>query len=89
LQGAVRVELLVELALPQSWSRAKQLAAIAGEIMPASRPDIDNFVKAALDAINTIIIADDAQIVELHARKRYGVAPKLLLSVIPHRRAQP
>jgi Holliday junction resolvase RusA-like endonuclease len=80
LQGAVRVELLVELALPQSWSRAKQLAAIAGEIMPASRPDIDNFVKAALDVINAIVIADDAQIVELHARKRFG-EPKLILTV--------
>jgi Holliday junction resolvase RusA-like endonuclease len=83
LQGAVRVELLVELALPQSWSRTKQLAAIAGEIMPAARPDIDNYVKAALDACNGIIIADDAQVVELRARKRYGVAPKAVLTVFP------
>jgi Holliday junction resolvase RusA-like endonuclease len=82
LQGAVRVELLVELALPQSWSRTKQLAAIAGEIMPSSRPDIDNYVKAALDAINTIVIVDDAQIVELRARKKYG-EPKLVLTVFP------
>jgi Holliday junction resolvase RusA-like endonuclease len=82
LQGAVRVELLVELALPQSWSRAKQLAALAGEIMPASRPDIDNFVKAALDGINAIVIADDAQIVELRARKKFG-EPKLVLTVRP------
>jgi Holliday junction resolvase RusA-like endonuclease len=84
LQGAVRVEIMVELAIPQSWSRTKQLAAIAGEIMPASRPDIDNFVKSVLDAINGIVFGDDAQIVELRARKKFG-EPKLILTVQPLR----
>jgi Holliday junction resolvase RusA-like endonuclease len=84
LEGAVRVELLIELAIPQSWSRTKQLAAIADEIMPASRPDIDNFVKSVLDAINGIVFSDDAQIVELRARKKFG-EPKLILTVHPLR----
>ena len=58
---------MVELAIPQSWSH-QQLAAIAGEIMPASRPDIDNFVKSARRD-HRIVFGDDAQIVELRAQK--------------------
>jgi Holliday junction resolvase RusA-like endonuclease len=83
LQGPVKIELLVELAVPRSWSRTRELAAIAGEIMPASRPDLDNFCKAALDACNGIIIGDDAQIVELRARTKFGGQPKLIMTVTP------
>jgi Holliday junction resolvase RusA-like endonuclease len=82
LQGPVRLELLVELPVPQSWSQKKRLAAIGGLVMPTSRPDLDNYVKSALDAINTIVIADDCQIVELRARKRYGEQPKLIATVL-------
>ena len=81
LQGPVRLELVVELPIPASWSRKRRLAAIAGWILPTTRPDLDNYVKSALDAINTIVIADDCQIVELHARKRYGEQPKLVATV--------
>jgi Holliday junction resolvase RusA-like endonuclease len=65
LHGPVRLELLVELPIPASWSQKKRLTAIAGLIQPTSRPDLDNYVKSALDAINTIVIADDCQITEL------------------------
>jgi Holliday junction resolvase RusA-like endonuclease len=83
LTGPVRAELLIELAVPRSWSRTRELAAIAGVIMPASRPDLDNFCKAAIDACNGIIIDDDAQIVELRARKKFGGQPKLIVTVFP------
>ena len=82
LQGPVRLELVVELPIPGSWSRKKRLAAIAGLILPTTRPDLDNYVKSALDAINTIVIADDCQITELRAHKRYGQHPKLVATVV-------
>jgi hypothetical protein len=47
-------------------------AALRGDVRPTSRPNLDNFVKSALDAINTIVVADDCQIVELTARKRFS-----------------
>jgi Holliday junction resolvase RusA-like endonuclease len=56
---------------------------MAGDIRPTSRPDLDNYVKAALDAINGIVIADDALVVELEACKRYGPDPKVVLTVTP------
>jgi Holliday junction resolvase RusA-like endonuclease len=83
LQGPVRLELVVELPVPQSWSQKKRLAAIGGMLMPTSRPDLDNYVKSALDAINTIVIADDCQIIELRARKRFSERPKLVVTVFP------
>jgi len=46
-------------------SNKRRLAALAGEIAPTARPDLDNYIKAALDAINTIVVTDDAQVVEI------------------------
>jgi hypothetical protein len=45
--------------------------------------DIDNYAKAALDAINNIVVVDGAQVVELRAIKKYGVNPKLVATVYP------
>lgn len=83
LSCPVKIIALVELPIPGSWSGKRNAAAITGEIRPTSRPDIDNYIKSALDAINGIVIADDSLVVELDARKRYGVDPKVVLTVVP------
>jgi Holliday junction resolvase RusA-like endonuclease len=46
LDVPVRIELLVELPVPASWSKRKAEAAITGDVRPTSRPDIDNYVKS-------------------------------------------
>jgi Holliday junction resolvase RusA-like endonuclease len=79
----VRIELLVELPIPKGWSRRKTADAITGHIRPTSRPDVDNFLKIILDAINTIVVADDAQVVEVYARKKFSVAPKMVATIFP------
>jgi Holliday junction resolvase RusA-like endonuclease len=79
----VRIELSVELPVPTSWSNKRRLAALAGAIAPTSKPDIDNYVKTALDAINTIVVTDDALVVEMQARKRFSEQPKLVAIVTP------
>jgi Holliday junction resolvase RusA-like endonuclease len=79
----VRVVALVELPVPTSWSRVRTAAALTGGIRPTGRPDIDNFLKAALDAINNIVVVDDSLVVDLEARKKYGVQPRLVLTVYP------
>ena len=35
-------------------------------------PDVDKLARCALDALTGIVFRDDAQIVDLHAVKRYG-----------------
>jgi Holliday junction resolvase RusA-like endonuclease len=77
------MELLAEFGIPASWSKKKHGAAIRGEIRPGKRPDIDNLYKLVADSFNGIVYRDDALIVEVRARKIYGVQPKLLVTVQP------
>ena len=86
---AVKITALFELPIPASWPERKRGGAITGVIKPTARPDIDNYVKAALDAINGIAVIDDAQIVELTAVKRYGINPKIVLTISPVAEASP
>jgi Holliday junction resolvase RusA-like endonuclease len=83
LTGPVHLTALVELPIPTSWSKRRTAAAIVGEIRPTSRPDVDNYLKSAMDAINGIVIADDSLIVEVTAEKKFGVDPKLVLLITP------
>ena len=64
-----------------SWSRRRQAAALAGEILPAKRPDLDNIYKLAIDACNGIAFRDDAQIVALAAFKLYSLTPRLEITI--------
>lgn len=77
------VEVVVEafMMVPASWSLKKRLSAIAGQIKPITKPDLDNIVKA-LDGINGIIVVDDSQIVKLTAIKKYAETPQLIVTVI-------
>jgi Holliday junction resolvase RusA-like endonuclease len=81
ITGPVRAEILVDLPVPQSWSQKRQDAALRGEIRPTSRPDTDNYIKAALDAVNEIVVADDSLIVELFAVKGYARTPQLTITI--------
>jgi Holliday junction resolvase RusA-like endonuclease len=83
IEGPMRIELLIELPVPASWSKRKGADAITGHIRPTSRPDVDNYLKAILDAISTIVVADDAQVVEVYAKKKFGVAPKMIATIFP------
>ena len=61
-------------------------AAIVGGICPTSRPDIDNYLKSAMDAINGIVVADDSLVVKVTVEKKFGVDPKLVLLIDADRR---
>ena len=78
-QQALAVTLEVVLPVPVSWPKRKQAAALAQEEHPTGRPDIDNYVKLLFDAANGLLWRDDAQVVDLHANKRYGAVPGIRL----------
>ena len=65
--------------VPASWSEKKRAAAIAGQIKPAKKPDLDNIAKAVTDACNAVVFKDDALIVGCAMSKTYG--PRPLVSV--------
>ena len=83
VSGPVRLTALVELPVPGSWSKRRCASAIVGDIRPTSRPDIDNFLKSAMDAINGIVVADDSLVVEVTVKKKFDVDPKLVLLIAP------
>ena len=83
IEVPVRLELVVELPIPDSWSGRRRALAITGDFLPTSRPDVENYIKAGLDSLNEIVVRDDSQIVEITARKRFSIAPKLVMTVFP------
>jgi Holliday junction resolvase RusA-like endonuclease len=82
LEGALRVQVAAHFAIPASWSGKKKAAALAGEIRPTKRPDIDNVAKM-LDGLNGIVFGDDAQIVSAVIEKLYSDRPRLRVEVVP------
>ena len=70
LTGPVSLEIIVTLALPQSWS-AKKKAALAYR-PHTQKPDCDNIAKAICDGLNRIAWADDRQICAVKISKAWG-----------------
>jgi len=83
IEVPVRLELVAELPIPASWSARKRSRAVAGDLLPTSRPDVDNYIKAGLDCLSEIVVRDDSQIVEITARKKFNLTPKLVMTVFP------
>jgi len=48
---------------------------------PTTRPDWDNYAKLVCDAIQKFAYEDDAQIVDVFYRKRYGSPPRTEVSI--------
>ena len=70
----LRAEIEVYKQMPKSFSKTKKQRAIAGEIRPLIKPDVDNCTKNIFDALNGIVYPDDKQIVELSVSKYYSDA---------------
>ncbi len=66
--------------LPATWSRRKQLAALARQVWPTTRPDCENYLKT-LDALNGVVWVDDKQIVDERITKIYSEHPGLTVIV--------
>jgi Holliday junction resolvase RusA-like endonuclease len=51
------------------------------ETLPMRKPDIDNYVKCVMDSINGVLVADDAQITSLSAKKRWTDRPEGYITI--------
>jgi Holliday junction resolvase RusA-like endonuclease len=81
--GAVRVEIIAWMPVPESWSAKKKAMAIEGKIRPTAKPDGDNVLKLALDALNGVAWKDDAAVVDMACSKRFGVPVQTVIIVEP------
>ena len=75
------VEATFAKSVPQSYSKKKREACLNGEIMPTQKPDVDNYLKAVLDAINGLAFEDDSQIVVTMAEKIYAEKPYVEIKI--------
>lgn len=79
----VAIDLVFMMPIPKSISKSKTAAMLNGTIHHMKKPDIDNICKFYLDVLNNLVFKDDAQIVEIHARKVYSSKPGTYIRVIP------
>jgi len=83
LEGPVLVELRILLSIPQSMSKKRKFMALAGELLPAKKPDADNVTKAIFDGLNGVVWKDDVQVVDAHISKRYAETPCVRVRIVP------
>lgn len=58
--------------IPKSYTKGKRMACQHNINRPAKKPDIDNSLKAVLDALNKVAYEDDRQVIEVICRKWYS-----------------
>lgn len=78
---AVATNVFIDCQVPASWSQKKQRMALAGEVLPTSKPDVDNVVKAIFDGCNGVLWRDDVLVVDTRIRKRYSATPCVRVEV--------
>lgn len=79
--GPVVLRACAYMAMPKSFSQRKRIAAEAGDLVPAKKPDADNFLKLLGDGLNQVVWRDDAQVVTAIIHKRYSLRPRLSIDV--------
>ena len=78
LKGALGIDLYFYLPIPKSVSKKKRERMF----YVTKKPDIDNLVKAVLDAINyTNLWEDDSRIASLKAIKAYSDSPSCRIRI--------
>ena len=80
LQGPLLAEFVVVQPKPKSYPKSPT----KGKPWPdhwTAKPDADNYVKLASDALTGIVWGDDAQITDLVVRKRFGDRDELRIRV--------
>lgn len=69
------------LSISATVRRRKPKSAPKRVIHPVTRPDLDNYLKLLLDALNSIVFIDDSQIVSIKIVKIFHHIPGISLSI--------
>ena len=81
MTGPLLISIMATEGVGKSKTKAFRVAALCGNVRPTKKPDIDNIVKAVMDALNGTVYEDDRQVVSLQAWKVYGENPGLEITV--------
>lgn len=79
----VALDIIFFMPIPASQSGIKKRQMANGIIAHTKKPDIDNLQKFYCDCMKKIVFKDDAQIVEIRAKKIYSNKSGTLIRIIP------
>lgn len=80
-EKAIAVDVVFYRPVQKSISKIERKRRLTGESLPVVKPDIDNYVKAILDALNGVAFKDDSQIIALNAKKLYSDKPRTEIEI--------
>lgn len=81
INSAVEIIIRAFFQIPESWSKKKKTAAINGELLKTTKPDLDNIVKSITDGLNGVAWTDDVLIHAINASKDYSTTPRVEVSI--------
>lgn len=79
--SAISVTIRFFRRVQKSISKREHARRTKGHVRPIVKPDLDNYIKSTLDALNDVIWTDDAAIVELNTSKWYADDPRIEIEV--------
>lgn len=81
LEGEIYLKVAFYRKIQKSVSKKEHDRRVSGAHRPIVKPDLDNYIKSTLDALNGVIWTDDATIVELNTSKWYADDPRIEIEV--------
>lgn len=81
MDGPLVLRIKAYFPIPQSKSKREKALMLEGKIKPTCRPDVDNIVKAVLDALNGVAFPDDKAVTWLIGEKIYGEKPGIYVEI--------
>ena len=80
-ERGVSLRVDANFAVPSSKPKWWKLGAYGDRIRPRTKPDMDNIIKAVMDALNGVVWEDDSHVTCLWAFKSYDRQPHLFVSI--------
>lgn len=74
--GPVRLDLQFFMPKPKSLPKTRPS-------WPVKKPDLDKLTRTIKDALKGVFYLDDAQVTDMHLRKRYHDAPGVQILIMP------
>lgn len=82
MEGPLRLYLTVTRVPAKSWPKYRRKNAMELHEGITFKPDLDNYVKIVLDALNGVVFADDSCVVRICASKRWAEYQGMLIRVV-------
>lgn len=75
------VQIYAYYPIAKSTPKKNVRKMLADDIMPVTKPDLDNVAKLILDSLNGVAYHDDSQIVTILISKHYAIRPSVHITI--------